>query len=121
MNRIESKDRFSKFGWAGMKLVQAGALVLMLAMALPARAESRAVKTRISPVYPEIAKRMRVSGQVRLEASVDAQGKVTEVKELSGNHTLALAAKEALMQWKFAPASSDTNETVEINFDLGQQ
>jgi outer membrane biosynthesis protein TonB len=50
---------------------------------------------------------------------VDSQGKVTDVKEVSGNHTLALAAKEALLHWKFAPAASDSNETVEINFDLG--
>ena len=121
MNHFELNIRSGKFGCAGMKLVQAGALALMLVMALPARADGRAVKSRVSPVYPEIAKRMRVSGQVKLEASVDAQGKVTDVKELSGNHTLALAAKEALMQWKFVPAPSESNETVEINFDLGQQ
>jgi TonB family protein len=121
MNHDQSKKRDGISGCAGLKLVQAGTLVLMLAVSLYASAESRAVKSRTSPVYPEIAKRMRVSGQVKLEASVDAQGKVTEVKELSGNHTLALAAKEALMQWKFVPAASETNETVEINFDLGQQ
>jgi TonB family protein len=62
---------------------------------------------------------MRVSGVVRLEAAVDAQGKVTEVKEVSGNHTLAVAAREALLHWKFVPADAGTNETVEINFDLG--
>jgi TonB family protein len=88
-------------------------------MAMPALAEARAVKMRVPPVYPEIARRMRVSGTVKLEAAVDSQGKVTDVKEVSGNHTLALAAKEALLHWKFAPAASDSNETVEINFDLG--
>jgi TonB family protein len=118
MNHFQLKNAV---GCVGRKLVTAGALALVLAMALPARADGRGVKSRISPVYPEIAKRMRVGGMVKLEAAVDAQGKVTEVKELSGNHTLALAAKEALMQWKFVPAPSDTNETVEINFDLGQQ
>jgi TonB family protein len=117
MNHFQLKNNS---GCVGRNLVNAGALALLLAMALPAGADGRAVKSRISPVYPEIAKRMRVGGMVRLEAAVDAQGKVTEVKELSGNHTLALAAKEALMQWKFVPAPSDTNETVEINFDLGQ-
>jgi TonB family protein len=119
MNQSQLKSRPGKFGYAGIALAQTGALALLLLMALPARADGRAIKSRISPVYPEIAKRMRVSGLVKLEAAVDAQGKVTEVKELSGNHTLALAAKEALMQWKFVPAPSDTNETVEINFDLG--
>lgn len=107
-------------GRTRIKTFQAGVLGLILAIALPALAgEARLVKTRVAPVYPEIAKRMRVSGTVRLEADVDAQGKVMEVKELSGNHTLAVAAKEALLQWKFAPAPSDTHESVAINFDLG--
>ena len=120
MNHFQLTNRCDNFGRSGKKLVQAGALALMLAMALPAMAsDARAVKSRVPPVYPQIAKRMRVSGMVKLEAAVDAQGKVTDVKEVSGNHTLALAAREALMHWKFAPADSDTNETVEINFDLG--
>jgi TonB family protein len=122
MNFNRMNCRTSKFGGAGMKIIQAGALSLMLVMALPAGAtDARGIKSRVAPVYPEIAKRMRVSGAVKLEAEVSAQGKVTDVKELSGNHVLALAAKEALLQWKFVPGPADTSETVEINFDLGQQ
>jgi TonB family protein len=121
MNRFRLLRR-GKSDYAGTKLYRAGMLAMVLAVALPALAgDSRPVKSRVAPVYPEIAKRMRVSGTVRLEAEVDAQGKVTDVKELSGNHTLALAAKEALLQWKFEPAPSDTRESVAINFDLGQQ
>jgi TonB family protein len=120
MNHAQSTNRYGNSGFSGRKLVQAAALAMMLVMALPAMAtDARAIKTRVSPVYPEIAKRMRISGSVKLEAAVDSQGKVTDVKEVSGNHTLALAAKEALLKWKFAAASSDSNETVEINFDLG--
>jgi TonB family protein len=121
MSQVKSINHYRRFEFVGTSLAKAGVLGLLLATALPALADGRAVKSRVSPVYPEIAKRMRVSGQVKLEAAVDAQGKVTDVKELSGNHTLALAAKEALMHWRFVPAPSDTNETVEINFDLGQQ
>lgn len=119
-------DRFQMFthgrsGRARLMTFQAGVLGLMLAIALPAMAgDARSVKARVAPVYPEIAKRMRVSGTVRLEADVDAQGKVTDVKELSGNHTLALAAKDAVLHWRFAPASSGTHESIAISFDLGQ-
>lgn len=121
MNFEQLICRSGKTRSAGRKIAQACALALMLVMALPAMAgDARAVKTRVAPVYPEIAKRMRVSGTVKLEAAVDPHGKVTDVKELSGNHILALAAKDALMQWKFEPGSADTNETVEINFNLGQ-
>lgn len=120
MNRLQLMNRSGNPGCPGKKLAQAMALSLILVMALPAMAsDARAIKSRVSPVYPEIAKRMRVSGVVKLEAAVDPQGKVTDVKEVSGNHTLAVAAKEALMHWKFVPAEADSNETVEINFDLG--
>ena len=70
---------------------------LLLAMALPARAgDDRAIKTRVSPVYPEIAKRMKIAGVVRIEATVDPQGKVKEVKTVSGNHMLSVAAEDAV-------------------------
>ena len=108
--------------FAGKKLAHAGVIALLLATAMPAlAADARAVRSRVAPTYPEIAKRMRVEGTVKLEAAVDSQGVVTEVKEVSGNHTLAVAAREALLKWKFAPAASNSNETIEISFNLGQQ
>ena len=116
MIHFQFADRFAE-----KTLSRAAVIALMLAMTLQAfAADARIVRARVAPAYPEIAKRMRVEGTVKLEASVDQRGDVTEVKELSGNHTLALAAKEALMKWKFAPASNDSNETIEISFNLGQ-
>ena len=34
-------------------------------------AEERAVKSRVAPVYPELAKRMKIMGVVKVEATVD--------------------------------------------------
>ena len=47
-----------------VRILQASALALVVVLALQGRAEDRAVKSRVSPVYPEIAKRMRVTGVV---------------------------------------------------------
>jgi len=63
---------------------------------------------------------MHISGDVRLEATVDAQGKVKDVKPLSGNHMLEIAAEDAVRQWKFAPGDRDTVVTVSVNFSLSQ-
>jgi TonB family protein len=102
-------------------MFQAVVLALMLTMALPARAgDERAVKSRVSPVYPEIAKRMKIGGAVKLEATVDAQGKVTEVKTISGNHMLSVAAEDAVRQWKFVPGEGVSNVNVEVNFAAAQ-
>ena len=103
------------------RLMATVSIGLFLAFSLPASAgNARAVKTRVAPVYPEIAKRMKITGSVVLQASVDAQGKVKDVKEISGNHMLAIAAEAAVRQWKFAPGDDDTSESVEVTFNLGQ-
>ena len=86
----------------GVWLMQAFALILLLSLALPASAaDARAVKARVSPVYPEIARRMKVSGEVKLEVTVDADGKVKEAKAVNGNHILGEAAEDAVRKWKF--------------------
>lgn len=104
----------------GIRIFQGAALALVLAMAMPARAaDDRAVKSRVAPVYPEIAKRMKISGIVRLEATVDADGKVTEVKAVSGNRMLSDAAETAVKKWTFVPASKEASVNVEVNFALG--
>ena len=103
---------------AGLRLAQAAALALVVALAMPARAaDGRAVKTRVPPAYPEIAKRMRISGIVRLAVTVDPEGKVTDVKPLSGNTMLSTAAAEAVRRWRFEPGSESTEE-IALNFSL---
>jgi TonB family protein len=104
----------------GVRLVQASALMVVVALALQGRAEERAIKSRVAPVYPEIAKRMRVTGVVKLEVTVDAAGKVTDVKTVSGNRTLSTAAEEAVRKWQFVPGPEPSTISLNINFDLNQ-
>ena len=107
--------------WARPVLCSIAALTLLNACALPVSAAGdRAVKSRVAPIYPEIAKRLKICGEVRLEATVDAQGKVKDVKAISGNHMLELAAEDAVRQWKFAPGDGDDEVNVSVNFTLGQ-
>jgi TonB family protein len=121
MNRDRSKINSRRLPLAGIMLFQAAVLALGLAMAMPARAaDERAVKSRISPVYPEIAKRMRISGLVTVEVKVDADGKVSDVKTLSGNRVLSNAAEEAVRRWKFEPGAGQSTVDVSINFSLAE-
>jgi TonB family protein len=105
----------------GLRWTRMGAIVLAVSFAFAGRAaEQRAVKVRVAPVYPEIAKRMRISGVVKLEATVDAEGKVMDVKTVSGNHALATAAQDAVRKWRFVPAPVQSTEGMDIKFDLDQ-
>lgn len=118
MNNNLSEIRPIRARRAAAWLMRAAALALLAALAMPARAaDERAVKSRVPPTYPEIAKRMRISGVVRLAVTVDAEGKVTDVKPLSGNLMLSTAATEAVRKWRFEPGSESTEE-IALNFNL---
>jgi TonB family protein len=107
--------------WAGSAVLRLAAFALVVILTLPSQAAGdRAVKSRVAPVYPEIAKRMRITGEVRLEAVVDASGKVKDVKAVSGNHMLEVAAEDAVRKWRFVPGVGDETVAVAVNFDLAR-
>jgi TonB family protein len=58
---------------------------------------------QVQPVYPQEARRLRVQGEVVLEALVARNGAVEELELLSGDSRLATAAAEAIRQWRFKP------------------
>jgi TonB family protein len=121
MNYIRFDSASRKLWRNGVRLIQITALALMVLSAIPARAaDQRAVKSRFAPVYPEIAKRMKISGTVRLEVTVDAVGKVTDVKTLSGNHLLSAAAEDAVRKWRFEPGPDVSTVDVSLEFALSQ-
>ncbi len=103
-----------------IKLVHLLTLMAALSLALPALADGRVIKQRVSPAYPEIAKRMHIAGVVRLEVTVSTDGKVVNVKTVSGNRMLSNAAEDAVRQWHFAAGSEESVEIVDMNFALAQ-
>jgi TonB family protein len=96
-------------------------LALFLLVPLPGRAaDDRAVKSRVAPVYPEIARRMKISGAVKVMATVDTEGKVTDVKAISGNSALMSAAEDAVRKWRFAPGPDVSQVEVTLNFQASE-
>ena len=121
MNRDRSEINSRRLSLARSILLQAVVLALGLALAMPARAaDVHAVKSRVPSVYPEIAKRMKIEGQVMVEVKVDADGKVNEVKTVSGNRILSSAAEEAIRHWRFESGTSPSTFDVSITFSLAQ-
>jgi TonB family protein len=105
----------------GKRGVRAAVLGLVAAMSLPGSAASdRPIKSKVPPVYPELAKRMKISGIVKVEATVDADGKVTAVKTLSGSTALQSAAEEAVRKWKFGPGDGSATVAVDVSFNMAQ-
>jgi TonB family protein len=58
---------------------------------------------KVQPVYPPDARRVRLEGNVVLEAMVTVEGQVEDLKLISGNSLLAQAAMDAVSQWRYTP------------------
>ncbi len=77
----------------------------------------------VPPAYPQLAKNQRVEGAVRIDALIDATGRVSAMKVVSGPVLLHQAAMESLRQWKYQPAMLDGKAvamhlTVTVQFHL---
>jgi len=78
---------------------------------------------KVPPVYPEHAIRTRVSGKVHLEAMIDEEGNVADIKVIEGHPLLWPAAVEAVKQWKYTPTILNGEPmqilgTIIINFKI---
>jgi TonB family protein len=61
--------------------------------------------TRVAPVYPASLAAERVEGQVVLEGLIATDGVVQGIEIVSSPHPrLAIAAREAVRQWRYEPA-----------------
>ncbi|MGO9086719.1 MAG: energy transducer TonB [Candidatus Sulfotelmatobacter sp.] len=78
---------------------------------------ARPILQRMEPQYPEIAMRMNISGTVKVIATVAPDGKVKSVKAAGGHPLLIQAAQQAISQWRFAPASAESRELIELHFN----
>src|SRR5438270_12582170 len=103
------------------KIVSAGLMVLALGISFctPTQADDdgRKVKTRVAPTYPELAKRMNVTGIVKLSVTVLPNGIVKSAKVIGGHPLLVDPAMDAVKKWKYEPANDERNVVVEFKFD----
>ncbi len=79
---------------------------------------------RVEPQYPAIAKQIHLEGVVVLNAIISREGNIERVDVASGPGVLALAAREAVRQWKYRPyflngepVEVETQITVNFTFD----
>jgi TonB family protein len=78
--------------------------------------QERKVVVTTKPEYPDILRHAQVGGVVRLKATVLPNGTVSNVEVLGGNPILAENAATAVKKWKYAPAATQTTESVSLSF-----
>lgn len=77
----------------------------------------RKIRSKVVPAYPDIARTAHITGKVKIEVTISADGRVTATRVVGGSPVLVNAAIEALNKWRFEAAPSDSTEVIEFQFD----
>jgi TonB family protein len=83
-------------------------------------AARRKLISKIAPSYPEIARKMQITGTVRLEVQIQPNGTVETAKVIGGHPMLAQAAQDSVKKWKWVAAPEATTEIIEMTFSPQQ-
>jgi TonB family protein len=75
----------------------------------------RKILRKMTPTYPELARKMNLGGTVKVIAIVAADGEVKSVEPKGGSPILLRAAEDAVSKWKFA-SGGESRETIEVRF-----
>jgi TonB family protein len=109
---------------SGRELFAAVALVLAIAVgglrvgaqSNPPSEAKRPAKRLLTPLYPELAKKLNLSGTVRVEVTIGLDGTVKRTRVLGGHPLLAASAEQAAQKSTFEPGPKETIEVIEFKF-----
>lgn len=77
----------------------------------------RRAKAKVQPDYPDLARRMNITGSVRIEVTVSPNGTVKDARVVGGHPVLAGAAMEAAKKWRFEPSSGESSGIIDFKFE----
>jgi len=80
---------------------------------------------QVKPIYPQLARAVRISGTVRLVAIIGKGGSIENLQVSGGHPMLIPAAVEAVKQWLYQPTllngePVDVITQIDVNFTLSQ-
>jgi protein TonB len=76
----------------------------------------RKIKSKSTPAYPELARRMNVSGKVKIEVIITPDGHVRSTRVIGGHPLLVQTCQDAVKEWKFFPSPEESTQIVEFDF-----
>ena len=87
------------------------------------RVQSSKLIKKVEPVYPRLARQARIQGVVLLRALIDEEGRVAELKVISGPGLLRRSALDAVRQWRYTPTylngrPVDVATTISVTYRL---
>jgi TonB family protein len=82
---------------------------------------TRKIVNRVTPRYPAMARVMNLRGSVKAEAVVQPNGVVKSVEIRGGHPVLVEAVQHAIYKWRWAPATHESRELIEVTFEPQQE
>ncbi len=104
----------------GKKLISGAAIFVLagvLANGQQAEEGRRKAKSKVNPAYPELARRMNISGKVKIEVVIAPDGHVKSSRAIGGHPILVQPCIEAVKDWKFESAPEETTQLIEFTFN----
>jgi TonB family protein len=80
----------------------------------------RRAKSKVQPEYPDLARKMNITGTVKVQVVVAPNGTVKDAKVVGGHPVLAGAALEAVKKWRFEPSPAESTGVVDFKFEPHQ-
>ena len=92
-------------------------LITALSLAMSAAAQDgRKVVNAPAPPYPETAKQLHLSGVVKVQVVIAADGHIKETNVVGGHPVLVNSVLETLKTWKYSPSTGETTRLLEFQF-----
>ena len=85
------------------KVIEAEPVVPRLSVPISQGTSGGVLVHKVQPVYPAEARRLHVAGSVVIDAVVNVEGQVDELKLVSGDPLLSAAALDAVRKWEYSP------------------
>jgi TonB family protein len=76
----------------------------------------RRTRAKNPVVYPELARKMRISGKVKIELMIAADGHVKSARAVGGHPVLVQSCLDSVKDWKFESAPEESTQIIEFNF-----
>jgi TonB family protein len=102
------------------QIIVLATLILAMGLGAAGQESKRSIKTPGKIVFPELAKRMNVTGAVKVEVVVAPNGTVKSAKAIGGHPLLIDSAVTAAKATKYEASAEETKELIVYNFNNGQ-
>jgi len=82
---------------------------------------ARKVKSKVTPVYPELARQMNIGGVVKVQVRVASSGEVKDMRVIGGHPVLVNAVVNAVQKWRYEARPQETTESLEFHFEPNER